>query len=135
MISGTAGDAGLPWHIGLNALPEDPTEPYFVAHNYGPAYLNTEIGYTVVQPLVTPAQTAGHFTMGTIILFPRLENETVTMVTLPHHFALELQEGQLVLSVDGFDTVSLLQGDVAFVPAETSFSFHATIPFTKFLRT
>ncbi|KAH8776614.1 RmlC-like cupin [Diaporthe sp. PMI_573] len=133
MINGTASDAGLSWHDGPNALPDDPTEPYFVAHNYGPAYLNTEIGYKVVQPLVTPSQTGGNFTMGTIILSPRLENETATTVTLPHHFALELQEGQLVLSVDGSDTASLLQGDVAFVPAETPFSFHATIPFTKFL--
>lgn len=133
MINGTAGDAGLPWHDGPNTLPEDPTEPYFVAHNYGPAYLNTEVGYKVVQPLVTPAQTGGNFTMGTMILSPRLENETATDATLPHHFALELQEGQLVLAVDGFDTASLLQGDVAFVPAETAFSFHATVPFTKFL--
>lgn len=133
LINGTASDAGLPWHNGSNSLPEDPTEPYFVAHNYGPAYLNTEVGYKVIQPLVTPAQTDGNFTMGTIILSPRLENETTTTVTLPHHFALEIQEGQLSLSVDGFDTASLLQGDVAFVPAETSFSFYSTVPFTKFL--
>lgn len=133
MINGTAGDAGLPWHDGPNTLPEDPTEPYFVAHNYGPAYLNTEAGYKVVQPLVTPAQTGGNFTMGTMILSPRLDNETATAATLPHHFALEVQEGQLVLEVDGFDTASLLQGDVAFVPAEMSFSFYATVPFTKFL--
>lgn len=133
MVNGTAGDAGLPWHDGPNALTEDPTEPYFIAHNYGPMYLNTEVGYKVVQPLVTTAQTGGNFTMGTIIMSPKLENETATNVTLPHHFALEVQEGQLILSVDGYDTASLLQGDVAFIPAETFFSFHATVPFTKFL--
>lgn len=133
LINGTASDVDLPWHNGPNTLPEDPMEPYFIAHNYGPAYLNTEIGYKVIQPLVTPVQTGGNFTMGTMILSPKLGNETATNVTLPHHFALEIQEGQLVLSVDGFDTASLLAGDVAFVPAETSFSFHATVPFTKFL--
>ncbi|KAL0943405.1 quercetin -dioxygenase [Colletotrichum truncatum] len=133
MINGTAGDAGLNWHDGLNTLPDDPTEPYFVANNYGPIYLNAEIGYKVIQPLVTPTQTDGNFTLGTIIMSPKLENETKNTVTLPHHFALELQEGQLVLSVDGYDTASLLPGDVAFVPANITFSYFATVPFTKFL--
>ncbi|KAF9875002.1 RmlC-like cupin [Colletotrichum karsti] len=133
MINGTASDAGLPWRNGPNTLPDDPTEPYFVVNNYGPAYLNTEIGYKVIQPLVTPTQTDGNFTMGTLIMSPKLDNETTTTVTLPHHFALELQEGEIILSVDSYDTTRLLQGDVAFVSANTSFSFHATVPFTKFL--
>ncbi|KAF6807197.1 quercetin -dioxygenase [Colletotrichum musicola] len=133
MINGTAGDAGLAWHDGPNSLPEDPAEPYFVANNHGPAYLNAEAGYKVVQPFVTAAHTEGNFTMGTIIMSPKLDNETATSVTLPHPFALELQEGQLIIAVDGFETVSLLQGDVFFVPADTRFSFHATVPFTKFM--
>ncbi|KAJ0385014.1 hypothetical protein COL922a_007223 [Colletotrichum nupharicola] len=133
LIDGTAGDAGLPWHDGPNSLPSDPTEPYFVANNYGSAYLDSENGYKVIQPLVTPTQTDGNFTMGTIVLSPKLDNQAPTTVTLPHHFALELQEGQLSLSVDGSESLSLLQGDVAFVPAHTTFSFHATVPLTKLL--
>lgn len=133
MINGTASDSNLPWHDGSNTIPEDPTEPYFIANNYGPAFLNTEAGYKVIQPLVTSAQTDGNFTMGTLIMSPKLENETASTATLPHHFGLELQEGQLVLSIDGYDTVSLLQGDVAFIPAQTTFSYHATVPLTKLM--
>ena len=70
--------------------------------------------------------------MGTIILSEKLHNETASTVKLPHHFALQLDEGQLILKVDGYRSASLLQGDVAFIPANTTFSYHATVPFTRF---
>ena len=133
-INGTAGDKSLNWHNGANSLPNDPTEPYFVAKDYGPKYLNSENGYKIIQPLATPDQaTGGNFSMGTIIMSPKLSNQSSSIATLPHHFALQMEDGQLALFVEGYETVSLLQGDVAFVPSGTSFSYHATVPFTKFM--
>ncbi|POR31421.1 Quercetin 2,3-dioxygenase [Tolypocladium paradoxum] len=133
-VNGTAGNRSLKWHNGANTLPNDPTEPYFVAKDYGPKYLNSEDGYKVIQPLATPEQaTGGNFSMGTIIMSPKLHNQSSAAATLPHHFALQMEDGQLVLSVQGYDTVSLLQGDVAFVPSGIPFMYHATVPFTKFM--
>ncbi|KAI9172572.1 quercetin 2,3-dioxygenase [Paramyrothecium foliicola] len=134
-INGTAGDSTLNWHDGPNMLANDTKTPYFIAKDYGPKFLNTEAGYKVVQPLVTPVQTkdTGNFTMGTITLSLKLDNETSSRTNLAHPFALQMLEGQLALTVDGFQPTNLLEGDVAFIPANTSFTYHATIPFTKFL--
>ncbi|KAM4062630.1 quercetin 2,3-dioxygenase [Hirsutella rhossiliensis] len=133
-VNGTAG-AGLSWHNGSNALPDDPTEPYFVAKDYGPKFLNTNSGYKILQPLATATQTSetGNFTMGTLIMSPKLDNETVETTQLPHHFAIQMEEGQLALSIPGYPETYLIQGDVAFIPADTSFTYYATVPFTKFL--
>ncbi|KAH8881486.1 RmlC-like cupin [Thozetella sp. PMI_491] len=134
-VNGTAGAPGLNWHNGTNDLPESTDEPYFVAKDYGAKFLNVQpgLGYKIVQPLATPTQTAGNLTVGTVILSPKLANETATKAKLPHHFALQLDEGQLALSVDGYDPVFLLAGDVAFIPSGTDFEYSATVPFTKFL--
>lgn len=132
-VNGSASDvASLKWHNGNNSLPDDPTEPYFIAKDYGPIYLNTEAGYKVIQPLATPRQSK-NFTTGTIIMSSKLDNETVSSATLPHHFALQLNEGQLYLSIEGYRTEYLLEGDVAFIPANTPFTYYAGRPFTKFL--
>ncbi|KAE8382447.1 RmlC-like cupin domain-containing protein [Aspergillus bertholletiae] len=132
-VNGTAGEAQQPWHDGPNHPPNDPTTPYFVAKDWGPKYLNTDTGYKVIQPLATPTHTHRNFTMGTIIMSNKLANESVSTATLPHHFALQMEEGQLVFQVQGYDSVKLLHGDVAFVPAGVTFSYHATVPYTKFM--
>ncbi|KAA8651103.1 hypothetical protein EYZ11_005310 [Aspergillus tanneri] len=134
-VNGTAGDGETkqPWHDGPNTLPDDSTTPYFIAKDYGPKYLNTDIGYKVIQPLTTAKQTEGNFTMGTIIMSPKMANETISRAILPHHFALQMEEGQLSFQVQGYPRVHLLHGDVAFVPASTPFSYYATIPYTKFM--
>ncbi|KAK5996746.1 Quercetin 2,3-dioxygenase [Cladobotryum mycophilum] len=133
-VNGTAGDPDTPWHNGNNTLPDSDTEPYFVARDYGPKFLNSENGYKVIQPLMTPTQaTHGNFTLGTIIMSEKLDNETASVATLPHHFALQMEDGQLVLELHGYKKAYLLPGDVAFVPANTTFKYTATVPFTKFL--
>ncbi|KAM3427247.1 hypothetical protein MY4824_009565 [Beauveria thailandica] len=133
-VNGTASSEGLNWHNGTNELPADNTKPYFVANNYGPKFLNTDKGYKVIQPISTVDNSHNHnFTMGTIIMSPKRDNETEEHVTLPHHLGIQMDDGQLVLSVDGYKKTYLLQGDVAFIPAGTPFSYHATVPFTKFL--
>ena len=136
MINGTAGSPEFNWHNGENELATDPTDAYFVANNYGPKYLNTDNGYKVIQPLVSPAQTRPQeepLTIGTIIMSPKLANETVNEVTLPNHFALQMDDGLLVLEVTGYPPVSLLSGDVAFIPKGTHFKYHTDVPMTKFL--
>lgn len=130
-VNGTASDQGLAWHNGTNGLPDSKDEPYFVANNYGPKYLNVENGYKVIQPLATPAQ--GNVTIGTVIMSQRLQNETESCATLPHHLALQMDEGQLILDVQGYKQASLLQGDVAFIPAGTPFTYYANVPWTRFM--
>lgn len=136
LINGTAGDdKSLKWHNGNNSLPEDPTAFYFVAKDFGPKHLNTPSSndsYTVIQPLVTPQQNS-NFTMGTLTLSPKPANGSAMAVTLPQHFALQMEEGQLALTISGFPTEYLLSGDVASIPANTTFKYHATVPFTRFL--
>jgi hypothetical protein len=133
LVNGTAGDdETLKWHNGNNTLPEDPTDPYFIARDYGPKYLNFENGYKIIQPLITPQQNS-NFTMGTITMSPKLPNETITTTVLPHSFALQMEEGQLFLSVSGYREHYLLSGDVAFIPANTTFKYYATVPLTRFL--
>lgn len=132
-VNGTAtDDEALKWHDGNNTLPEDPTDPHFIARDHGPKFLNTANGYKIIQPLLTSEQNK-NFTVGTIILAPKLANETSSTATLPHHFALQMEDGQLSLSVPGYPTELLLTGDVAFVPANVTFKYHATVPSTRFL--
>ena len=135
MVNGTAGDPTLNWHNGNNTLPDSAVDPYYIANNYGPKYLNTEAGYKVIQPLATPQQTSGtgNFTMGTVIMSAKLDADPISEAMLPHHFALQMEDGQLVLEIDGYPPASLLAGDVAFIPAETAFKYYATVPMTKFL--
>ncbi|EKG13902.1 Cupin RmlC-type [Macrophomina phaseolina MS6] len=132
-VNGSAGGNGA-WHNGANALAKDAHTPNFVAKGYGPKYLNADDGvYRVVQPLVTGAQSAGNFTMGTVTMSPLLANQTASQQNLTQHLAFQLEEGELVVALDGYDEISLIQGDVVFIPAGTPFTYHASRPFTKFL--
>ncbi|KAL0264601.1 hypothetical protein SLS55_000551 [Diplodia seriata] len=125
------------WHDGANTLAKDAHTPNFVAKGYGPKYLNVDDGvYRVVQPLVTGTQSADNFTMGTITMSPLLANQTAAgtaQQNLTQPLAFQMEEGQLVVAIDGYDSVNLIQGDVVFIPAGTPFTYHASVPFTKFL--
>jgi quercetin dioxygenase-like cupin family protein len=130
--NGVIGSGNAPWHNGKNLLAQDDMTPNFVAKNYGPKYLNTENGYKIIAPLATGKQSADKFTMGTITLSPRQANTTDNPTTLYQHVAFQVQEGQLVVGIKG-ESVSLIEGDVVFVPSGTSFTYYASVPFTKFL--
>ncbi|KAK7728486.1 hypothetical protein SLS57_002374 [Botryosphaeria dothidea] len=132
-VNGSAGGSSN-WHNGANTLAKDAYTPNFVAKGYGPKYLNVDDGiYRIIQPLVTGTQSANNFTMGTITMSPLLSNQTASTQNLTQHLAFQLEEGELVVALDGYDTVSLIQGDVVFIPAGTAFTYHASRPFTKFL--
>lgn len=133
-VNGTASDKGLNWHNGTNELPMDPTEPYFIANNYGPKFLNTDTGYKIIQPVSTVDNSHNkNFTMGTIIMSAKRDNETEAHVKLDNALGIQVDDGQLVLTVEGYKTAHMLQGDVAFIPPGTAFSYYATVPLTKFL--
>ncbi|KAF7556941.1 hypothetical protein G7Z17_g986 [Cylindrodendrum hubeiense] len=132
-VNGTAGGSAN-WHNGSNSLASDPTSPNFIAKNYGPKYLNNlGGGYQLVAPLTSDKQTAGNFSMGTATLSPILANMTAPSLDLSQPVAFQMEEGSLEVKVSGHDAVTLIQGDVIFVPAKTRFAFHATASFTKFL--
>lgn len=153
--SSTAGSGGAAtgWHYAnhTDTLADDSATPYFVAKDYGPKYLNDEAGfYQIVQPLVTPVQSAGNFTVATIILSEKLSNETAMTVVggsndtttttgsacisgseaLTGHMAFEVIEGLFTVQMSG-ETLNMVTGDVVFIPAGTSFSYYSQVPFTK----
>ncbi|RLN91837.1 hypothetical protein BBJ28_00010813 [Nothophytophthora sp. Chile5] len=128
--NGTAGSGN--WHNGSNELATDGHTPYFVAKNYAQKYLNYENGYKVLAPVQKGPQSGGNFTMGTITMSAKTSNETENVVTANQALAFQVEEGQLSVEV-GAEWASLIQGDVLFVPANTTFSYFATVPVTKFL--
>ncbi|KAE9367091.1 RmlC-like cupin, partial [Stipitochalara longipes BDJ] len=129
-VNGTA-PANTTWHNGANALATDAYTPYFVANDYGPKYLNsaTQSFYQVIQPLVTPTQSAGNFTMSTITIAKGSTNSTTSH---PGHTAFEILEGQLMVRMEG-EVLSLLQGDVVFIPGNTTYGYWSEVAYTKFL--
>ncbi|KAK1634346.1 hypothetical protein BDP81DRAFT_408170 [Colletotrichum phormii] len=135
LANGSAGGAtASTWHTASNTLALDAVTPNFVAKNRGPKYLNADGGvYHLVAPFATANQTASNFTMGTVTLSPLLSNQTATKANLAQPLAFQLEEGALEVSVEGYDAVTLIQGDVVFVPANVPFTYAASAAFTKFL--
>ncbi|KAF9876331.1 hypothetical protein CkaCkLH20_06274 [Colletotrichum karsti] len=133
LVNGSAGGAST-WHTAANELAADAGTPNFIAKNRGPKYLNADGGvYHLLAPMATGNQTAGNFTMGTATVSLLLSNQTATKANLAQPVAFQLEEGALVVRVEGYDPVTLIQGDVVFVPAGTPFSYYASAAFTKFL--
>ncbi|KAG4411186.1 hypothetical protein IFR04_015677 [Cadophora malorum] len=127
-----AAPAGSAWHTGSNALANDSSTPFFVAKDYGPQYLNNQTGsYKVIQPFVTPVQSAGNFTLSTITM-ARVAVADVTESVYPGHAAFEVLDGQLKVLMGG-ETLSLLQGDVVFIPGNTSYKYFSDVAYTKVL--
>ncbi|KAF2787155.1 putative quercetin 2,3-dioxygenase [Melanomma pulvis-pyrius CBS 109.77] len=128
LVDGSAPSGG--WHSTPNILPEVNGTPYFVAKDYGPKFLNCEFGYQIVQPFVTDVTGGGDFTQGSITMSRRSSNTTTPTYTLLGHTAFEVLEGALSLTIEE-ETVTLIMGDVAFIPGNTSFSYWSDVVFTK----
>ncbi|KAG7382109.1 hypothetical protein PHYBOEH_010617 [Phytophthora boehmeriae] len=129
-VNGTAGTGN--WHNGANDLADDGHTPFFVAKNRAQKYLNYENGYKLLAPVQKGPQSGGNFTMGTLTMSAKASNETVNSITPKQPLAFQIEEGQLAVEVEN-ESALLLQGDVLFVPGNTTFSYHATVPVTKFL--
>lgn len=156
LVNGSYSSTGEPtgWHAGnhTDELAADEKTSYFVAKDYGVKYLNDEAGfYQIVQPLVTPTQSAGNFTLATFIISEKLSNETAMGVVgndttttasgsacvsgsqaLTGHSAFEVLEGLFAVEMSG-ETIYMATGDVVFIPAGTAFSYYSQVPFTRVL--
>ncbi len=134
-VNGRAGTGN--WYDGPNPLPQNDSAPIWVAKTHGPKWLNSEGGrYQVVTPFVTGQLTNGTFSQGTITLSPfgaGQEAKKGAAVKSTVATAFMMEEGQLEVAVEGYETVSLIDGDVVFVPPNISFSYTATAEFTKFM--
>lgn len=153
LVNGSYSSTGAAtgWHSAnhTDELGADSKTPYFVAKDYGVKYLNDEAGfYQIVQPLVTPTQSAGNFTLATFIISEKLSNETAMTIVgndtsststctsgisaLTGHSAFEVLEGLFVVQMSG-ETIYMATGDVVFIPAGTSFSYYSLVPFTRIM--
>jgi quercetin dioxygenase-like cupin family protein len=129
-VNGIGGTGN--WYDGPNALPASST-PYFIAKNYGPKYLNSEFGlYQIVTPLVTSAQSNNQFTQGTITMSPKTVNQTIPSVRSEQPVSFLMEEGMLEVELGG-ETARLIEGDVLFVPGNTTFRYTAVARYTKFM--
>ncbi|QSZ37024.1 hypothetical protein DSL72_009116 [Monilinia vaccinii-corymbosi] len=129
-VNGTA-PVHTTWHTGPNALGAQGS-PYYIAKDFGPKYINNAAGYQIIQPFVTPVQSGGNFSLSTITLDRKLSNVTIPTSRLTGHAAFEILEGLVTVEIQG-ETLSLIQGDVVFIPGNTPFKYYSTVNFAKFL--
>lgn len=128
-------DPTTAWHNGANEPAEDSTTPFFIAKDFGPKYLasSNSQSYTIIQPFITAVQSVGNFTEGTLTL-SQGSNITAQTWNLPGHTALEVTDGAVSVSVEGYaGKPTLFTGDVFFIPSGTDFSFWAAATFSKVL--
>ncbi|KAI9649179.1 hypothetical protein NHQ30_001747 [Ciborinia camelliae] len=126
-----AAPANSTWHTGANTLGAQGS-PYYIAKDFGPKYINDVAGYQIIQPFVTPVQSGGDFSMSTITLDRKLGNVTIPALQFTGHAAFEVLEGMVTFKLQG-ETLSLIQGDVVFIPGNTTFKYYSTVIFSKFL--
>ena len=121
-------NASQPWHNRNNSAPANSAEPYFLANNWSPKYLHRATGQ-VIQPRVDAAQSAGNFSLSTIVMRRKLANETTAehVFDVPQFF--QVLEGVLMMRMV-CQTVAMSTGDVAFVPAGTRFQYWSEVAFT-----
>lgn len=131
MVNNKAGSGN--WHNGTNNLTGSTMGPAFIAKNYGPKYLNNELGYyQLIATLVTGKESDNRFTQGTITMSPKGADQHPSYLNLTQPVAFQMEEGLLEITVAG-ETVELIDGDVFFVPRHTPFHYHTAVPFTKFM--
>ncbi|KAH7072129.1 quercetin 2,3-dioxygenase [Paraphoma chrysanthemicola] len=123
--------ANATWHTDANTLGEA-NEPYFVANGWGAKYLNSQAGYQIIQPLVSPAQSQDtNFTLSLITINKQSANITLPSWNLPGTAAFQVLEGQLSIEIEGYPTASLLAGDVVLIPGNITYKYWSDVAFTK----
>uniref|UniRef100_A0A060TCB3 ARAD1D38214p n=1 Tax=Blastobotrys adeninivorans TaxID=409370 RepID=A0A060TCB3_BLAAD len=134
LVNGSAPNDST-WHTCNNTLGSKVGEPYFVANGYGPKYLNSQYGYQIVQPLVGLDQSADvNYTLSTISINGarnRTEDGAPTFKTGAAGF--QIVEGVLNLKIGDYPVATLYEGDVAFIPANTTYKYWSPVAFTKVL--
>ncbi|EXJ90108.1 hypothetical protein A1O3_03177 [Capronia epimyces CBS 606.96] len=125
--NGTTDDGLATWHVANQTLPNNSVTPYFVSSNRGPKYLQRKTGQ-VVSLLASGKQTNDKLTVATIATKPGSQPAAVKFDV---HQAFQVTEGQLHLEING-EIVTLIFGDLAFIPEGTNFSYWSRVGFTKF---
>ncbi|KAL4876935.1 quercetin 2,3-dioxygenase [Aspergillus karnatakaensis] len=121
------------WHDGDNELGA-PKKPYFIANGWGPKSLNSQTGYHIVAPLVSPQQSGSlNFTLSTISISQTPKNVTVPTWRFEGACAFKVLEGQLSVQIANYPVAQLIGGDVAFVPAGVPVKYWSEAYFTRFL--
>ncbi|KAF3800422.1 hypothetical protein GCG54_00014221 [Colletotrichum gloeosporioides] len=128
-VTNGTSNPGLPWHNGNNDLPGNPDEPYFVANNRGPKFLHRSEGQ-VVAPLVSRNETSGNATISIVTIRSRALDSEVPLRRSSGSQVFLVLDGQLMISMAG-QKQSLLTGDVAFIPANTEYSYWSDVAFTR----
>jgi len=110
-------------------------EPYFLRSGAGPAYV---VGGTVCRPLITTAESAGKFALGSIEasshkdlqsgIFDR--SSRLLRFESTHH-AFLVVEGAMAFKIGGAKPSRLGAGELLYVPKGHGFSFVATTRFAK----
>jgi quercetin dioxygenase-like cupin family protein len=131
LINGSA-PANSTWHTGKNTVPTNSNTPFYIAKNQGPMWLNSEHGYQIIAPFITTTQSAAKFSEGTITISRTPSNTTIPSRRFADHMAFEILEGALMVKMQE-EVVQLLQGDVVFIPGNTTFQYWSGVAFTKFL--
>lgn len=78
-------------------------------------------------------QSANNFTLSTITLDRVSNSSKIPTSKYPGHAAFEIQDGQLVVEMGG-EKVVLEQGDVVFIPGNTTYKYYSQVTYTKFLQ-
>jgi hypothetical protein len=132
LVNGTAPIGDSEWHTGAHKL-GTPGQPYLIANGYGPKYLNSQHGYQIVQPLVSPKQAQDtNYTLLTLTISRQTKSNPRWWV-LAGAAAFEVLEGVLSIKIGDYPVMQLNMGDVAFLPAHVSFTYYSEVAFTKFL--
>ncbi|KAF5650749.1 quercetin 2 3-dioxygenase [Fusarium sp. NRRL 52700] len=136
LLNGTTpGNAA--WHDGPNYLGNNTDTSYWVANGFGPKYLNKAMTgyYQIVQPLITPQSSGNYsFTKSTITINgPPADISALPYQCFPHGSAFMVLEGTLTIHVEGYLPVTLVWGDVMYVPKNTRFTYHTSTYWCKFL--
>ncbi|RAL17456.1 quercetin 2,3-dioxygenase anaerobically complexed with the substrate kaempferol [Aspergillus homomorphus CBS 101889] len=131
-VNGTA-PSGSVWHNGANELGKV-GKPYFLANGWSPKYLNSQYGYQIVAPFVTPTQSQDtNYTLSTISLSTTPSSVKVPTWTFPGACAFQVQEGRVVIQIGDYPVTELVSGDVAFIPGGVAFSYYSEAYFSKVL--
>ncbi|KUJ15878.1 RmlC-like cupin, partial [Mollisia scopiformis] len=130
LVNGIGGSGN--WHNGPNTIPNS-SIPYFIAKDWNGKWLNDDAGYCqLVAPLVTPAASNNWFTQGTVTLSPKPANVTALELNFKEPVAFQMEEGMLAVEMGG-ERHRIIDGDVLFVPGNTTFKYWAEAEFTKFM--
>ncbi|OKP03397.1 Quercetin 2,3-dioxygenase [Penicillium subrubescens] len=113
LVNGTAPIGDSEWHTGAHKL-GTPGQPYLIANSYGPMYLNSQHGYQIVQPLVSPKQAQDkNYTLLTLTISWQTKSNPRRWV-LAGAAAFEVLEGVLSIKIGDLSRYAIEHGEVAF---------------------